>query len=114
MTLRAVYSPPFAQRYRPNGEIGRRRRLKISRPKGRPGSSPGSGTTIHAGSRKFARNVISANDQFFSAIHLAGVIFFPFRFLVYCSVMTHGCVPELIPPFRISPLDSALSVSAFA
>ena len=46
MTLRAVYSPPFAQRYRPNGEIGRRRRLKISRPKGRPGSNPGSGT-IH-------------------------------------------------------------------
>lgn len=39
----------FAQRYRPNGEIGRRRRLKISRSKGRAGSSPASGTTIHAG-----------------------------------------------------------------
>lgn len=34
----------FAQRYRPNGEIGRRRRLKISRSQGRAGSSPASGT----------------------------------------------------------------------
>ena len=30
------------------GEIGRRRRLKISRPPGHPGSSPGAGTSVRA------------------------------------------------------------------
>ena len=30
----------------PNGEIGRRMGLKIPRPQGHPGSSPGSGTTL--------------------------------------------------------------------
>ena len=45
----AVYSPALAsQRYRPNGEIGRRRRLKISRQQWRAGSSPASGTIFHA------------------------------------------------------------------
>ena len=52
----------FAQRYRPNGEIGRRMGLKIPRSKGRAGSIPASGTKqikglheiLHAGPLFFA------------------------------------------------------------
>ena len=44
-------APYCIERYRPNGEIGRRKGLKIPRGKPRAGSTPASGTTIHAGFR---------------------------------------------------------------
>ena len=37
--------------FRPDGEIGRRKGLKIPRPLGRAGSTPAPGTSFHAGLR---------------------------------------------------------------
>ena len=56
------------ERYRPDGEIGRRKGLKIPRRKLRAGSIPAPGTNNHKGFRVFTEKDSGPQNRAWSAI----------------------------------------------
>src|SRR5690606_22759988 len=107
--------------YRPNGEIGRRRRLKISRPQGHAGSSPASGTIHHAGysgfsaSSQVAENELSITGQSPSCSYLTALLVVLLRInirLILATLLlgwgTRGRVFESLRPDQITPKIQSL------